>query len=108
MRMSWRRRHELGQMWYVHLYKAFFDSPPTRATGKRSVRIHLFYRNRRDYPNLWLAADKLILDNLVKLGWLVNDDAKHLDITLVGDTLRDVKPIVPKPMAQIEITGEGA
>lgn len=84
-RLHWRQREKLHKVWYLEVYAAFGMNTPTRATQKRYVKIMIRSKNQRDYSNQWLGADKLILDQMVKLGWLMNDDPKHVDVRLSAD-----------------------
>lgn len=84
-RLHWSDRHPMIARWYLEIYVAFKGNWPTRATGKRRVRIVIRSKRERDHANLWLGADKLILDNLVKLGWLVDDKPSFLDATVRGE-----------------------
>lgn len=86
MRTHFRKRKELAEVWYALLYSAFFHEGITRAKGKRSVVITVVSKHERDHQNNYLAADKLILDNLTRLGWLVDDSPEWLTLTLYSAT----------------------
>lgn len=86
MRQHWAVRKRQKDSYYLELYAAFKDNLPTKATGKRDVKIEITSSRLRDHANLWLAADKLILDNLVKLGWLVDDSPDYVDAFVTGKT----------------------
>lgn len=90
----------MSSAWYVRLYSAFdVDGAPSKASGKRKVKLWLRSKRQRDYANLFLAADKLILDNCKKLGWLVDDSPKWMTL--------EVNPSVGDPQTIIEISEEG-
>lgn len=96
MRMHWAARKRLIGRWYLELYGAFQFDLPTRAKQKRNVRVVVTTIHERDYANLWLGVDKLIFDNLKKLGWLVDDSPKWMMPEVVGR--------VGKPQTEIEIS----
>jgi hypothetical protein len=86
----------MASAWCNRLYAAFYeDGAPTKATGKRKVRLWLRSKRQRDYANAFLAADKLILDQLKRHGWLVDDSPKWLEL--------EVNPEVGDPQTIIEI-----
>jgi len=76
----------LKDRWYLEICAAFSknDERPAKAAGKRTVLVTITSKRPRDHANNWLAADKLIFDNLVKLGWLTDDDEAGLSPSVVG------------------------
>lgn len=97
MRTHFRKRMEKKSVWYALLYGAFFHEEITKAKGvKRSVTITIRSRNLRDDANQYLAADKLILDNLKALGWIVDDSPKWIDLKIV--------PEVGEPRTIVEVS----
>lgn len=101
LRTHWADRKKQKEKFYALLYAAFFHEEVTKATGRRKVKLWLRSKKPRDYPNLFLAADKLILDNMVRLGWLIDDNQKWLALEVTGE--------VGEPQTIIEISeiGEG-
>ncbi len=85
LRTHFRERKRLKEIWYLELYTAFQESGITQATGKRSLRILVRSKKERDRANLWGPADKLICDNLKRLGWIVDDSPKWIDIDVNGE-----------------------
>lgn len=84
LRSHWAERKRLAKLWYLEVYAAFKDSFPTKATTKRTVRIEVTSTRTRDHANLWTPVDKLIVDNMVKIGWLIDDDPTYLDLGVTG------------------------
>lgn len=99
LRTHWAERKKQKEVWYLHVYTAFFYEGVTRASGKRKVKLTIFSKKERDQTNQYLAADKLILDNLKRLGWIVDDSPKWMDLELIG--------CVGEPQTIVEIHGEG-
>ena len=98
MRSHWTARQKLGKVMYLELYDAFKDSFPSKATGKRRVRVEVVSTRRRDRANLWLPTDKLIHDNLTKFGWIVDDSEDYIEPEVVGRA--------GEPQTIVEIWGE--
>ena len=84
MRTHFRARKVLKDRFYLELYAAFALDMPTKAVGRRHVRVVVTSLRERDHANLWLGVDKLIHDNLTKLGWLVDDSPKWMTPTVEG------------------------
>lgn len=80
MRMHWAKRRAMKKEWRIAIIAAFGTARPTQAKDKRLVTITIRTPRARDHANLWLAADKLILDNLTVLGWIVDDSTTWLDV----------------------------
>lgn len=97
IRTHWAERKKLIDRWYLEVYAAFAHDLPTKATGKREVHVTVTSKRSRDHANLWLGVDKLIFDNLVKLGWLKDDDERGLSPKVIGK--------VGKPQTDIWIGG---
>lgn len=85
LRMHFRQRKELKDIWYLHLYTSFFNSGIRKAKIKRVVRITVRSKKERDRGNLWGPADKMILDNLTRLGFIVDDSPKWIDVDVQGE-----------------------
>lgn len=98
IRTHWAVNRRQKGIWYIEIYAAFRDAMPTLATGKRKVRIEVTSTRQRDHANLWTPVDKLIVDNLVKLRWLVDDKPAYLDLCVSGKA--------GTPETVIEIWGE--
>jgi len=86
LRTHYRDRKALAERWYLELYAAFAHDRPTKAIGKRRVAVTVTSTRERDHANLWLGVDKLIFDNLTRLGWLVDDNPTYLDAEVKGET----------------------
>ncbi len=103
IRLNIHERKVAKGLWYIDIYAAFARGDayavPTKATGRRRVRVTVRSKNMRDYANLWLGVDKLIFDNLTKLGWIVDDSPKWMTPEVVGE--------VGEPHTTIEVFGEG-
>lgn len=84
LRSHWAERLRLQRIFYLELYAAFKDHMPTKATGKRKVKVLVVSTRERDYANLFTPVDKLLLDQMVKLGWLVDDKPAYLDLDVTG------------------------
>lgn len=97
LRTHFRKRKELREVWYALLYSAFFHEGITRATGKRSIVITIRSKRERDELNNTLGADKLICDNLKRLGWIVDDSPKWCDVLVTGE--------VGDPQTVVEVRG---
>lgn len=95
LRTHFRKRKELKDVWYLHLYTGFFHSGITKAKVKRSVKITIRSKKERDEANNVTPADKLILDNLKRLGLIVDDSPKWIELQVLGE--------VGEPKATIEI-----
>lgn len=94
LRTHFRERKQQKEKFYALLYGAFFHENVTKAKGKRKVKLWLRSKKPRDYPNLFLAADKLILDNMVRLGWLLDDSQKWLSLEVVGEVGDEPQTII--------------
>lgn len=79
LRMHWSRRSEIRKRWGWLLLEAGVRGIPT-AERKRSVLVVRRSPGDPDYANLWTPIDKLILDNLVEFGALVDDSPQWLDL----------------------------
>ncbi len=73
-----RHRQDLRDAWYLLLLEqvARYSDSLTLSKRKRHVKIISYRRGDPDPQNLVLCGDKLVADNLVKLGVLVNDNRK--------------------------------
>lgn len=98
-RLHWAERSRLIKAWNLHVYTAFFHDTPTQAVGRRKVRVVVTSPRERDHANLWLGVDKLVHDNLTKMGFIVDDSQKFLTPIVEGQ--------VGTPHTLIEIWGEG-
>lgn len=96
LRTHFRKRKEWRDIWYLHLYVAFFHTGITRAVGKRTVHITIRSVKERDKANNYTPADKLICDNLKRLGWIVDDSPKWIDLEVLGE--------VGEPMTMVEVS----
>lgn len=104
MRLHFRERKALKDRWYLELYSAFAkfggEGLPDRARKRRHVRVVVTSKQQRDHANLWLGVDKLIHDNLTKLGWIADDCPNWMTPVVEG--------VVGTPHTLIEIReGDG-
>lgn len=84
LRSHWTEQSRLKKVWYLEIYAAFKEGFPTKAKGKRKVRVEVTSTRTRDHSNLWTPVDKLILDNLTKIGWIVDDCPEYIEIEVLG------------------------
>jgi Holliday junction resolvase RusA-like endonuclease len=82
LRTHFRERKTKREVWYALLYGAFFHEGITKATVKRTVTISIRSKNERDHANNYLGADKLILDNLRRLGFIRDDSPKWVEVVI--------------------------
>ena len=68
---------------------------PIQAKKRRKVRITRYSQRSIDHANCYLCGDKLILDNLTAMGWLVDDNLEFLEL--------DIRPEKGKPKTVVEI-----
>ncbi len=87
LRLHWRKRHELGEAWYWMLLEqvALHVDGLTSAKKKRHVKVISYRRGDPDEHNLVTPADKLCLDNFIKLGVLVDDNKKWCKLEATGE-----------------------
>jgi hypothetical protein len=73
-----RHLQDLRDWWYWALLEhvALHGGGISPATKKRHVKVTSYRRGDPDPQNMMLGADKLVADNLVKLGVLVNDNKR--------------------------------
>ncbi len=76
-----RHRQDLIEAWYWMIWGSLArlnenENAVHDARKKRHVKVISYRRGDPDEHNLVLPADKLVLDNLVKLGVLVDDNRK--------------------------------
>lgn len=99
IRTHWAERKRVKDIFYLELYAAFAHDMPTKATAKRKVRIHVFSKRVRDELNLAGPIDKFLVDNIVKLGWLVDDNREYMEIELLNSASCDTR-------CEVEIWGD--
>lgn len=85
MRTHFRERKKLSDAWYLHLYTAFFYTGIPKAKKKRKVTITIRSSKERDKANNYTPADKLICDNMKRLGFIVDDSPKWIDLDVLGE-----------------------
>jgi len=89
MRLHWRARLKLAKAWNWLLLEQVLK-PVHDGTGlsparrKRQVKITSYRRGEPDPQNLYLAHDKCILDQLIRLGVLIDDSAKWCEFSVVS------------------------
>lgn len=81
-----RHRQDLRDAWYWLLLEqvARYGDGLTLAKMKRHIKVISYRRGDPDPPNLVLPSDKLVLDNLVKLGVLVDDNKRWCKLEVEG------------------------
>lgn len=79
LRLHWSKRRKLADAWSWLLLAAGVAAIP-RASKRRRVVVTRIAPRKIDPANLYLSADKLALDNLVKAGVLVNDSERWLEL----------------------------
>jgi hypothetical protein len=80
---------------------AAIGKPHCRPVGRPKVTIRMFRRvPMRDPDNARFASEKVILDALVRLGWLENDDGAHVEA-------HALPPLVDRRRPRTEIRLEG-
>ena len=83
MRLHWADRKRMQSMWKVLLLEHGVRDIPKAIDKKRSVLVYRYSKGTIDYANCFLGIDKLILDNLVHEGVLVDDSEKWLHLIVV-------------------------
>ena len=86
MRMHRMKQRKWVKAWFWILYEAILHAKDNggtvaRAKKTRAVKVTRYRKGGgplQDESNLVLATDKLIYDNLIKLGVLVDDNRKWL------------------------------
>jgi len=78
LRSHWAKTKKLKELWRLHLQVAGALGIP-EAEDKRRVKVTRFSPGKPDYANLWTGIDKLIFDNLTRLGVLVDDSPIWLE-----------------------------
>ena len=81
-----RHRQDLRDAWYWMILEqvARYSDSIAPAKRKRYVKVISYRRGDPDEHNLVLCADKLALDNLIKLGVLVDDNKKWCKLEVEG------------------------
>ncbi len=82
-----RHQQDLKEAWHWMLLGQIALATPggiSPATEKRYVKMISYRAGEPDPPNLYLGHDKLVLDNLVKLGVLVDDNARWCDFHVIS------------------------
>ena len=78
LRWHWMKRHRYNEGWFVRLLGAA-GRPSFKPKGKAKLRITVYRSRFQDKDNMYGSAKPLI-DAVKKLGWIVDDDPKHLDL----------------------------
>ncbi len=89
MRMHWglQGTHKSSWFWYLAQAMGRSGAGPDLilAKKKRHVKVISYRRGDPDEHNLVLCADKLVLDNLIKHGVLVDDNKKWCKLKVKGE-----------------------
>lgn len=88
-RMHWAKRRILAKEWALLILEQILLLGLTKATGKRHLRIDRYGKRALDEANAY-GGVKQVIDEMVKLGLLVDDDPKHLSI------VAQCQPLAPK------------
>jgi hypothetical protein len=83
MRLHWADRKRMQTMWRNLLISYGVRDIPKAIDRKRTVLVYRYSKGSIDYANCFLGIDKLILDNLVHEGVLVDDSDKWLNLIVV-------------------------
>ena len=86
-------QQDLILRWYWMLYEAGIMEIH-KAKVKRGVVMKRFSPGVPDPPNLYLTGDKLILDNLVKMGLLVDDSGEWCQFTCLPEVSKEKYTII--------------
>ena len=78
LRWHWMKRHRYNEGWYVRLIAAA-GRPSSEITGKAKLRINVYRSRFQDKDNMY-GSVKPLVDAVNKLGWLIDDDPKHVDL----------------------------
>lgn len=78
-RMHWAKRRLVAKEWGLLLFEQITTNRITKAAGKRSLTVYRHGKRELDDGNL-VGGLKQIIDEIVKLGVLVDDDPKHLSL----------------------------
>jgi hypothetical protein len=73
----WSKQHKLIEYWHNLLVLAGVEHIPD-ATGPRSIRVERHSLGYPAYASLWYPTDRLIFDNLVALGKLLDTSMRNL------------------------------
>jgi len=94
LRYHWAQRAKLIDEWLHDLW-VVANMAHVEPMEKAEVNCTVYYRTKRkrDIPNVMLALDKLVVDSLVRLGYIPDDDPAHLQWTL---PVMDVDPENPR------------
>lgn len=102
MRLHWAKRRRLIQSWQALIVYGD-DSPLAQRewalhVGKNrpkvKVTITRYSPRLIDQANCWLPYDKLVLDNLVKLGLMIDDSPKWMECEIKQEKSKERKTVV--------------
>lgn len=98
MRWHWAKRQKMRINWGWLIAEALAvaaqDGTETKRTVKKTVTITRCSTRLIDQTNLALGSDKLILDNLVSLGALVDDSPAWCDVILLQKVSKVKKTVI--------------
>ena len=98
-RMHWAKMRRLKRAWFYLLLSGILELKNSgngiqRAKQKRSLRITRYSRGQLDKLNSALGADKLIADNLISLGVIVDDAPRWCDISIGVKVAKKAKTVI--------------
>jgi hypothetical protein len=85
-RMHWAKRRLLAKEWALLIMEQIRARALTRATGKRRLTVERHGKRELDEANAY-GGVKQVIDEMVRLGLLVDDDPKHLSVTVKCEPL---------------------
>lgn len=78
LRWHWAKRHKYNEGWFVR-FIAEAGRPSFKVKGQAKLRITVYRSRSQDKDNMY-GSVKPIVDAIKKLGWIKDDDPKHLDL----------------------------
>ena len=79
LRQHWTKRRKERQAWSAMLATG---GPPTRGAPWKAQVVVLVYRKRLQDPDNQVASVKPLVDALRARGWLYDDSAEHVELTV--------------------------
>ena len=78
LRWHWMKRHRYNEGWYVRMIGEA-GRPTGDPVGKARLTINVYRSRFQDKDNMY-GSVKPIVDAINKLGWIIDDDRKNLDL----------------------------
>lgn len=80
LRWHYMKRHRYNEGWYIRLLSAA-GKAHYEPKGKMVLIIEMHRSRFQDKDNMY-GSVKPIVDALNKLGWMIDDDRKHLELSV--------------------------